>query len=236
MITVTIAILAYNEGKSISSIIGRLRETFVQNSSVRLKIVVVDNGSRDNTTEVLKQLTETDKDLSWITIPVNKGYGHGVKKGIQGLSGDIVGFMWGDNQFDASILQEMVELFRHDAQVQFVKTYREKRLDGRLRLVVSKIYQMVFNILFHTHIRDINSGPKLFRYNFAQQMIPYLTATDWFIDAEMMIYSTSHLTPEQYAELPIVFYPRKYGKSNVRFSACWQFFKNLLIRKFIRPI
>jgi hypothetical protein len=147
------------------------------------------------------------------------------------LSGDVVGFMWGDNQFDAGVVLDMIQEFLDKPDVKFVKTYRVTRHDGRLRLIVSRFYQLLFRLLYGKKVRDINSGPKLFRSEFYRSLPP-LTSNDWFVDAEIMIKAVSKLEQGQLVELPIDFFPRKHGKSNVKFSTCFEFFKNLFLYRF----
>jgi glycosyltransferase involved in cell wall biosynthesis len=197
-----------------------------------LRVLLIDNGSKDSTPEAITNAEQQYSFVRHYSIPVNEGYGYGVRMGLGQLSGDVVGFMWGDNQFDAKILKPMIEAFIEKSAVQLVKTYRVKRYDGRFRLLISKIYQLLFRILYGIYTHDINSGPKLFRADFLKGLQP-LRSNDWFIDAELMIKSTKNCQPSQVIEFPITFHPRKFGKSNVKFSTCFQFLCNLIKYKFV---
>jgi len=194
-------------------------------------ILIIDNGSKDNTVEVISSLEKQYACVSHIKLPENKGYGFGIRKGLEVLNGDIVGYMWGDNQFDAGVVAEMVKEFIKNEQIMIVKTYRTKRHDGRYRLLISSIYQILFKMLYGGYVKDINSGPKLFKEDLFRRIIP-LNSNDWFIDAEIMIKVTKLLKKEEIVQLPIEFFPRKYGKSNVKFNACLEFVHNLVKYKF----
>lgn len=230
---VMIAVLCFNEAKNLPFLVETLVAVKKQIKDAEVSFLVVNNGSTDETAKVIDSIITNTDFFESITIPVNLGYGYGVKKALDSISGDIIGFMWGDNQFDATILKPMIQTFIDQPNVQVVKTYRTKRYDGRLRLFVSRIYQLIFRLLYGIYTHDINSGPKLFRTDFLSALKPF-HSNDWFIDAELMIKSTRNSTFNQIVEFPITFYPRKFGKSNVRFSTCFQFFWNLIKYKFVK--
>lgn len=232
MISFSIGVLSYNESRNMPLVVDKLVETLSLVKDLSFKILIIDNGSLDDTEESIKQLEKKYDNVSHILIPENKGYGYGVKQGLSSLSGDVVGFIWGDNQFDAGVIGDMIERFIKDPSLKLVKTYRTKRYDGRLRLVVSTFYQVLFKMLYGGNIKDINSGPKLFRSGFLNEKIIPLKYNDWFVDAEMMIKTVRNISSDEIAELPIEFFPRKFGKSNVKFSTCFEFFKNLFIFRF----
>lgn len=229
-----IAVISFNESKNIQNVINALTDV-----RERLKLIVdfsilfINNGSTDDTEEVITGIEKTSDFIRHITISENKGYGYGVKRGLEKANGDIVGFMWGDNQFDALIVEKLVKSFIDNPAVQLVKTFRIKRLDGRLRLWISAFYQLLFKLLYGVYTRDINSGPKLFRTELLKQISPF-RSDDWFIDAEIMIKTSRLVSSNQIIEFPITFLPRQHGKSNVRFSACFQFLSNLIKYKFIK--
>lgn len=228
-----IAVLCYNEEKNIPSLVETLGAIRVSLNNIDVSILLINNGSKDNTEQVIIELEKTSPHIRHVTIPVNQGYGFGVRTGLDHLSGDVVGYMWGDNQFDPAILKPMLEKFVAEPDMQVVKTYRTKRFDGKSRLFISKMYQIIFRILYGIYTHDINSGPKLFRREFLKKLQP-LRSNDWFIDAELMIKATKKSEQKQIYEFPITFHPRKFGKSNVRLSTCFQFLYNLVKYKFVK--
>ena len=231
--TAQIAILSYNESKNLPLVLKTLSDVRAALPGVDFTVTVVNNGSQDNTEAVIQEMEYKYSFVRHITVPVNQGYGYGVQQGLEAVTADIIGYMWGDNQFDAGVLVPMIQTFLEKPDVQIVKTYRTERYDGRLRLWVSKMYQCIFKLLYGIYTHDINSGPKLFRSSFLQQLQPF-RSKDWFIDAEIMIKATRYIKPHQVMEFPIVFFPRKFGQSNVRFSDCFQFLFNLVKYKFIK--
>lgn len=232
MLSVGIGILSYNEAKSLPAIIERLIETTSALADVRCHWLIINNGSTDATETVAQDLEKKYSNVSHCTIAVNQGYGYGVRTGLAGLAGDIVGYMWGDNQFDAKIVADMIGELAKNNQLELIKTYRAKRYDGSWRKIISRFYQIIFRILYWRKIRDINAGPKLMRRALFVKILP-LKSNDWFIDAEIMIKATRQLKPEQMIEVPMNFYPRQFGKSNVRWRTCFEFLFNLIHYRFI---
>lgn len=227
----SIGVLSYNESKNLPAVIEGLAGVVKSLPDTVLKVVIINNGSIDDTAVVISQIEDRYNFVSHIDIPKNLGYGYGVKTGLMGLTGDVVGYMWGDNQFNPAVVKDLLAVFRQEPDVKLVKTYRRKRFDGRQRKLVSSFYQNIFRWLYGGGLIDINSTPKLFRYDFLQKILP-LQSNDWFVDAEIMIKSVRMTTIGQIRELPIDFYPRQFGKSNVRFSTCFEFMRNLLFFKF----
>ncbi len=233
MLRVDIGILSYNEAKSLPAVVSGVIQAFSSMTNISGTILIINNGSKDETPGVIAELEKKYPQVRHLAIPVNRGYGYGVAEGLKALRGDVVGYMWGDNQFDPEIVGELVRLLETNPELNLVKTYRAKRFDGRQRLVVSRLYQWLFRLLYGFYTIDINSGPKLFRAGFLQGLMPF-RSTDWFIDAEIMIKASRRMTPGEMKELPIIFYPRKFGRSNVRVSDCWHFFRKLVKYKFVK--
>lgn len=233
MVKVQVAILSYNEAKNFPDVVKDVIAGLSQLPEVEPRIVIVDNGSVDNTQEVIAALKQKYAMVDSVRVAKNLGYGYGIKQGLAALDGDIVGYMWGDNQFDASIVADLVAKFLADPHILMAKTNRVKRYDGKQRLYVSKFYQLIFRILYGSFTEDINSGPKLFRAEFLKELLP-LRSNDWFIDAEIMIKTSRKINKSAIVELPIEFNERKFGKSNVRLKDCFQFLFNLIQYRFKR--
>ena len=96
---VTIIIPAYNEEEGINNVITQLKEL-----SENYEIIVVDDGSTDNT---YKLANETG--VKVIRHPYNKGYGAALKTGIRNAEADIVLFMDADGQHKPSDIQKIIQ-------------------------------------------------------------------------------------------------------------------------------
>lgn len=117
---VAVVIPAYNEEKLIATTVNKLPD-FID------YIIVVNDGSKDNTAEVLAKLAKTNKKLTVLTNDPNRGIGHtlirGYKYAVSDTDAEAIGIVAGDDQFDTSYLQPMLDDFI-DHELDYVKASR----------------------------------------------------------------------------------------------------------------
>ncbi|HEY9585287.1 MAG TPA: glycosyltransferase family 2 protein [Candidatus Paceibacterota bacterium] len=224
----SIIIPAYNEGAHIERIIREIHEE-LQKVESDFEIVVVDNGSSDNTQTVLGALQKELPHVCARRVFPNRGYGGGILEGLSVAHGDVVGWTDGDGQVRAEDLGGMYEKMRQENLV-FLKARRVTRHDGLFRIIQSNIFNLIFHILFFTLVNDVNAKPKLFRRSFYATID--LVSADMFIDAEIVIKALR--SGIQIKEYPIVFESRKEGASKIHIGAGLEFIKNLLYYRFIK--
>ncbi len=158
----------------------------------------------------------------------------GYENGLGECRGRYIGVIDGDDQFPMEAIFSCFAKIK-SSDFDLVKTYRAERLDGLFRYVISKVYNIGFRLMFPTYkgYRDVNSKPKIFTRNAYEKM--ELKATDWFIDAEIILQALK-LDLKIY-EIPIKFESIKGRKSFVRFRAIWEFAKNMIkYKKYVKQI
>ena len=224
----SIIIPAYNEGAHIERIIRDIHEQ-LQVVESDFEIVVVDNGSSDDTPSVLLALSKEMPRLHAVHVLPNRGYGGGILAGLSAARGDVLCWTDGDGQIGAEILREMYAIVQKE-NLRFFKARRIVRHDGLLRVVQSKIYNLIFQMLFLASVNDVNAKPKFFHRSFYDQI--NLASADLFIDAEIVINALRQGVPIK--EYPIVFESRKEGTSKIKMGAGLEFIKNLLYCRFIK--
>ncbi len=224
----SIIIPAYNEGAHIEKIIRDIHAE-LQKVESDFEIIVVDNGSRDDTQVILESLSREIPRLRARRVFPNRGYGGGILEGLSAAQGEIVGWTDGDGQVRAEDLREMYKKMRQENFV-FYKARRMTRPDGIFRAIQSKIYNFIFHALFSFSVHDINAKPKLFQKSFYEKI--GLASTDLFIDTEVVIKALRNGIPIK--EYPVIFQSRKGGKSRIGVGAGLEFMKNLLYYWFIK--
>ncbi|TSC89685.1 MAG: family 2 glycosyl transferase [Parcubacteria group bacterium Gr01-1014_3] len=224
----SIVIPAYNEGVHIERIIRDIHKE-LQKVESDFEIVVVDNGSLDNTQGVLEMLSKEMPRVRARRVFPNRGYGGGILEGLSVARGEIVGWTDGDGQVRAEDLSAMYKKMRQE-NFAFFKARRMTRPDGVFRAIQSRIYNLIFHALFSTSVHDVNAKPKLFQRSFYEKT--GLASTDLFIDAEVVIKALRGGIPIK--EYPVVFQSRKEGKSKIGIGASLEFLKNLLYYRFIK--
>ena len=126
--------------------------------------------------------------------------GWDMRMGLNEASGKYIGVIDGDGQFPfESIFACLFKIEFEDLDM--VKTYRVRRGDGLYRSLISKVYNLVFSILFPFGEVDVNSKPKIIRRDKFRQLD--LHSDDWFLDTELMI--RAHEMGFRIGEVPIHF-------------------------------
>jgi len=173
------------------------------------ELVVVDDGSRDHTPDILKRLgDEYGEHLSVVTHPTNLGYGIALRAGFNAARGRYIFYTDADNQFD---LRELESFFPAMEGVDAILGYRVGRQDGRFRLMVSNGYNALASFAFGMDVRDLNCSFKLFRREALTSL--HLEEDQFFIDTEIVV--QLHRAGYRYKQTGVRHYPRTAGKSTV---------------------
>lgn len=219
---------AYNEEAIVGQTIRRVLGAF-SNAGIPLQLVVVDNGSRDRTGEIIRQLAAEHPQITPVRVEQNVGYGSGILSGIPACVAPWVGVIPADGQVDA---EDAVRLFE-DAVASglpvLAKARRRFRMDGPSRKLVSIAYNLFFRSLFPgVQSMDINGLPKLMPRDVIQRM--ELTSRQWLLDPEIMI--KAHYMGVRVLEYNCFARMRGNGLSHVKATTCWEFFAALLRFRF----
>lgn len=223
----SVIIPSYNESSSIADVVRELYSALKETEN-SFEIVVVDNGSTDETPEILSDLKKEITQLCTTRVFPNQGYGNGILAGLRIAKGEVLGWVHADNQANP---EDVVRIYKKllDENLDFCKVNRINRTEHHFRILQSKIYNNFFKMLFRTNLSDINGSPKLFRralYEKAQ-----LSSKDWFIDPEIVI-KAKRLGCAM-GEIPIKWQSRAGGFSKVKIGTGLEFFKNMLSYRFL---
>ena len=176
------------------------------------EIVVVDDGSRDRTGQILAGLAaEIGARLHIVRHPVNEGYGAALRDGFRATTGDLVFYTDSDNQFDLRELADILPLMK---EVDAVLGYRLDRKDPWMRKTVSGAFNRLSSAAFGMSVRDLNCSFKLFRGDLLRALP--LQSNDFFVDTEIV--ARIHRAGWRYVQRGVRHYPRTAGRSTVRAS------------------
>ena len=219
----------YNEGKSLPHSIPPLCQ-LLDKLAIDCEVVLVDNGSADDTGAVINNLRAQYPRISKAIVEKNQGYGFGITTGMKAARGEIIGYMCADGQIEAEDVVRTIWAMDKLGKGHVSKVRRVTRDDGFIRWMVSRFYNGLFLAMFGVATTDVNGTPKWLHRDDLAAINP--ASKDWFIDAEVMIGAKrGRLTV---VEVPVNFLKRKQGKSRVRFMTCFEFLKNMLRERFRR--
>jgi glycosyltransferase involved in cell wall biosynthesis len=218
----------YNEEDALGFTVPRLLSAF-DKAGYRLELVLVDNGSRDRTGEIIRRFAARHPNIVPCRVEHNQGYGYGVLSGVPLCTGPWIGTVAADGQVDAEDIVRLYEAAVSSNGKVLAKVRRRFRMDGPLRKVISVSYNTFVRLLWpRLQSIDINGNPRLLPREVLVAM--NLKSTDWFIDPEMMI--KAHYLGLRVLELNVFARMRSAGFSHVRAGTCWEFFCNLLRYRF----
>ncbi len=221
---------AYNDAPSLPALISKTFETLAR-CAEEYEVIVVNDGSRDNTAEVLAALArEYAPRLRVITHPVNLGYGGALRSGFAAASKDLVFYTDGDGQYDVAELPKLLELM--SPGIGLVNGYKLERNDPWHRIWIGAVYNQFARFLFRIRIRDVDCDFRLMRRDLVQEA--HLTSTSGTICVELV--RKLELSPYGTAETGVHHYPRLHGRS--QFFRIRSLLKTLyqLVRLFIRVV
>jgi hypothetical protein len=170
------------------------------------EIIVVDDGSRDGTGDVVARLAAIDGRIRLERHSVNRGYGAAVATALRAANGEVVCFTDGDGQFNLLDLPQLLV----DAQTSDVVVgYRHHRADNGMRRLNAKSWKWLIRCLIGLNVRDLDCAFKLFPRWVVEQL--QLTADGACISAEILAQCVrGGLTV---CEVPVNHFPRAAGKA-----------------------
>ncbi len=218
----------YNEEAIVAQTIKRVLVAF-ERADIALELIAVDNGSRDRTGALIRQLMETHANIQLHRVDVNVGYGNGILAGFPFCSAPWVGVIPADGQVDAEDAVRLFEDAVASGEPVIAKARRRFRMDGAARKFVSIGYNVFFRALWPgVESLDINGLPKIMPREVVRRMA--LTSRQWFLDPEIMI--KAHYLGVRVLEYNVFARMRGSGLSHVRAMTCWEFFRSLLRYRF----
>ena len=158
----------WNEEKNIESVVKKAIPV-AQKIAKNWEIIIVDDGSSDKTPDIAKKIVKTNKNLRFIQNKINGGYGAALKSGFKNSRYDLIVFTDGDNQFDFSQVDRLLEKINN---ADIVIGYRKKRLDQPLRHILMNLLKLWDFVFFGFYFRDIDCGFKLFKKNAISKIMP----------------------------------------------------------------
>lgn len=157
---ISVVMPAFNEEANIEKTV-RACAAALSSAGVSAEIVVVNDGSRDRTIEVLRALEGEIPYLVVVNHPKNLGYGAALKTAIGASRGESIVTIDSDGQFDIGELPVFLEHWHDGAAV--VSGYRKKKNDTLFRVFANRGLNSLISILFRVRFNDINCAFRLYR-------------------------------------------------------------------------
>jgi glycosyltransferase involved in cell wall biosynthesis len=213
----------YNEGESLPLLLERCSRVVSQRD---IEVIIVDNGSTDNSQKILNRLLPDYPFVLLVHVEKNKGYGHGILEGLKSASGDILSWTHADLQADPGDVINGLKFFESSEAPDrlFVKG---KRYGRNFADVFFTVGMSIFEtLLLRTSMWDINAQPNMFHRSF------YETWSEPPIDfsLDLYVYYMAKKRKLDLKRFPVFFGKRAHGVSswNINPAAKFHFIKRTL--------
>ncbi|HUI46781.1 MAG TPA: glycosyltransferase [Nitrospirota bacterium] len=203
---VSVIVPAYNERRRINKTLEAINDYF-SNTSLTRQIIVVDDGSDDNTSEVVENLKKNISDLSVITYYPNRGKGHAIKRGLEKSHGEYILFTDADNSTPIEEFETFYPLLR-DNQVVIGSRYTSGSTivikQPKYRVFIGRLGNKLIQLLLLDGVTDTQCGFKAFQHEAAKQIFSRMKVNRFGFDIEIL--SIARLLNFTVKEIPVSWY------------------------------
>ncbi|MBK8904832.1 MAG: glycosyltransferase family 2 protein [Anaerolineaceae bacterium] len=174
---------AFNEAENIPGMVADVLDVLPRLVD-EFEIIVVDDGSRDDTAVVTQQLAVQHPQLKLVQHEVNKGYGTAVLTGLTHATKELVFFTDADRQFDLAEIEKLLDKIE---TADLVVGYRAPRRDPFMRRLNGKGWSWLVTLLFGYTARDIDCAFKLMRRTVVERLHEEITSGGATFSAESLV-------------------------------------------------
>ena len=141
----SVIIPIYNEELNIPALVSRLRPV-VEKFGMDYELLFVNDGSRDNSMQLIKALAAADPHVRYIDFSRNFGHQVAVTAGIDNCKGDIIAIIDADLQDPPELMEEMIALIRQGNEVVYAKRRSRKDKNVLKKFAYKRFYRLLAKI------------------------------------------------------------------------------------------
>ena len=190
-ITYSIVIPAYNEGTrlgaTLEKVLGYVRE---RGWSAEVEVIVVNDGSRDNTAELVRGFAAKDPVLRLVENPGNRGKGYAVRNGMLSSRGEIVVFSDADLSSPIEEMPKLLAALAAGADIaigsRWLRAELQTQRQSAFRQMAGRIFNGLNRIILGLRFKDTQCGFKAFTRQAAQTILPLQRIERWGFDPEIL--------------------------------------------------
>jgi glycosyltransferase involved in cell wall biosynthesis len=196
----------YNDAMSIAKMVRDVHGALITRVK-DFEIIVVNDGSKDDSLTVLAHLADEISQLRIVNHEVNRGYGGALQSGFAAAQKQWIFYTDGDAQYDAAEIVRCIDAVTPTTDV--VQGWKVGRGDSWYRKVIGRTYHHVVKRLFTLSVRDTDCDFRLIRHSLVDSV--ELNSTSGVICVEMM--RKFEKANARFVEVPVSHYFRPHGKS-----------------------
>jgi glycosyltransferase involved in cell wall biosynthesis len=188
-LTYSIVIPAYNESSRLRPTLDALLR-YVHQQKWDVEILVVNDGSSDDTAQVVREYGKAHPEVLLLENPGNRGKGYSVRNGMLHTRGDICLFTDADLSSPIEEAQKLLAAINQGADVaigsRWLKSELQTERQPLYRQAFGRIFNLVLRIVLGMRFVDTQCGFKAFRRNAVQRIFPLQKIERWGFDPEIL--------------------------------------------------
>ena len=192
-VQISVIIPVHNQGKKIAVSLARIKEV-LNATFLTYELVVVDDGSYDNTLKILrKEEKKSDSHLQIISYTPNRGKGYAVKTGVMCSCGSVVIFVDGDLDISLDIIKDYIKELEENCDLVIAsKTHPLSKVNAPIsRKLLSRMFNLIVRIAIGIKIKDTQSGLKAGNGDALRTIFNAMLVKRYAFDVELLTIATA---------------------------------------------
>ena len=228
-VDISIVMPAFNEGDALNETLPELYN-YLKSLSSSFEIIIGDDGSTDNTKQIVTAFAKKHKNVRYVGYPVNQGKGHALSMAFETAKGNIHGFIDADLSIDKTLIGEEIGLLNHaDIVIASKHAHGAKIAYPFARTCASYGFSLMTRMLLGLPVSDPQCGCKMFKANVLKSILPLVKTKGFLWDTEVLV--RAHRNHYKIQEIPARV-KADTRKSKVHmFRDTWRMLRGLLTLK-----
>jgi glycosyltransferase involved in cell wall biosynthesis len=227
----SIIIPAYNESERIAGTLERI-QGYAAEQKWNVEIIVVDDGSRDTTVDMVRQQARNNPAIRLLQNPGNRGKGYSVRNGMLNAKGEVLLFSDADLSSPIEEANKLFDAIAAGADVAIGSRWLQADLQTRRQPIHRQLFGRIFNLLLRLVLRlkfkDTQCGFKAFNRASADVLFPLQQIERWGFDPELL-YLARHFG-FKVLEIPVAWAHREGTRISPLRDGLHMFMETLRIR------
>jgi dolichyl-phosphate beta-glucosyltransferase len=185
----SIVIPAYNEGRRLAPTLQKVL-AYVHQQKWDAEVIVVNDGSTDDTAEIVRSFAASNPDLTLLNNPGNRGKGYSVRHGMLKARGEVIVFSDADLSSPIEEMPKLLQAISQGADIAIGSRWLRAELQTTRQSLHRQLFGRIFNglnrIILGLHFKDTQCGFKAFTRRAAQTILPLQQIERWGFDPEIL--------------------------------------------------
>ncbi len=188
-LTYSLVIPAYNEGARLAPTLEKVLG-YVARQGCDAEVIVVNDGSRDNTADIVRRFAQDHPSLRLVENPGNRGKGYSVRNGMLHARGRVVLFADADLSSPIEEVPKLLQALAAGADIAIGSRWLQAELQTKRQSLHRQLFGRIFNLLLRITLglqfKDTQCGFKAFRQRAALTVFPLQKIEGWGFDPEIL--------------------------------------------------